>query len=268
MAQPNPRALDRGSIEALVSEGGGIASPSLKVLWLPLFQEDGSVETVVVCHLVFIRAGGFMVLLPAHDEAFRFLEAIAGLADDLVEPPAFHSVSVSLTTARGRALGSVDAELVDVPWAGAECFAQSMPVRYSEIIISLASSSLRSVSSGWRSGQARCSVSPSSGERLDCPVNDRRHRHRVPDCDGRSFRGATGEEAHPSVDGEPVEDGRVQLLARIAALEAQLRQGNRVPLLPRTRPAPPPTAIPPSAAGRGRPLFQDPGSGGQMSAQD
>lgn len=262
MANPNLRALDRGAIEALALESGGGASRSLKNVWLPLTEEDGTVQTVIVCQLVFVRAGGFMILMPPTEEGRHFLETLGGPEDqELEEPPAFHTVRFLLVSNRGRSLGNVEGELVDVPWAGASCFAQSVPVR---------SAALRALEYvQWEhdgtSGRPDAASVRAVAHEWILQFMETEVAIEYQTATEGDQAGLAEEAAQPSIDGEPVDDDRLQLLARIAALEAQLNQGNRQSPVPKLPGAPQPS---PAPAGRGRALFQEGLTTPQLTAQD
>ena len=81
---------------------------------LPKDEEHPDVVSVAAAFLVYIRSGGFMVVVPP-DEGVRL--ALARLEDPASDSPvALHSGEVALESSRGRSVGVGDVELVDLPW--------------------------------------------------------------------------------------------------------------------------------------------------------
>ena len=98
-----------GRALAPVSSGRALA-PVL----LPLDDDAEPGNSVLVTgFLVYVRQGGFMVILPKSDVVEEALQSLAVLAE--TDVPAFHEVSVELETVRGRPLGSGEGMLVDLP---------------------------------------------------------------------------------------------------------------------------------------------------------
>lgn len=107
------RMLSRESALELVETSAN--SKGLAILVLPCFgaEGDGTITSFIVGHMVYARAGGFLLIFPAGDEV---REALAGLEPaDGSEGPAVQECEVEVETPRGRHLGSVQAVLVDIP---------------------------------------------------------------------------------------------------------------------------------------------------------
>ena len=76
-------------------------------------EEDDQATRFIMGHMVYSRAGGFLLVFPSSDEVREALVDLQPTDDS--EGPAVHECDVELETARGRALGSTLALLVDVP---------------------------------------------------------------------------------------------------------------------------------------------------------
>ncbi|CAL1141926.1 unnamed protein product [Cladocopium goreaui] len=124
------RSLRAGSSGAMAAGAGGLAQADVEArvaevrakglipaLQFSAIAEDGTILWKSQAYVVRYRAGDFMFLVPGEAEVVEFFE-IAGPFDFY----AYHQTTVQVETARGRALGSVDAVLVDCPWAALPFF--------------------------------------------------------------------------------------------------------------------------------------------------
>ena len=92
-------------------------SKGLAIVVLPHYgaEADESSVRFLMGHMVYSRAGGFLLVFPSSDEV---REALVDLEPpDEREGPAVHECEVDIETARGRALGTAMALLVDIPMA-------------------------------------------------------------------------------------------------------------------------------------------------------
>lgn len=98
-------------LEAKSQSGRALGS-----LLLPLDAASGSTtcSRLSVAHLVYVRAGGFLIAVPADAEVHKCLEELdpSGSTDEA----AFYLCSVDCETIRGAPCGASDIELVDLPW--------------------------------------------------------------------------------------------------------------------------------------------------------
>ena len=101
-------------MESLASKATGSRALAGMYLVLPKDEEHPDVVVVAAAFLVYVRSGGFMVVVPP-DEGVRL--ALARLEDPVSDAPvALHSGEVALESSRGRSVGVGDVELVDLPW--------------------------------------------------------------------------------------------------------------------------------------------------------
>ena len=108
------RPLVRKDVESLASKATGSRALAGMYLVLPKDEEHPDVVSVAAAFLVYVRSGGFMVVVPP-DEGVRL--ALARLEDPVSDAPvALHSGEVALESSRGRSVGVGDVELVDLPW--------------------------------------------------------------------------------------------------------------------------------------------------------
>lgn len=108
------RPLVRKDVESLASKATGSRALAGMYLVLPRDEEHPDVVSVAAAFLVYVRSGGFMVVVPP-DEGVRL--ALARLEDPVSDAPvALHSGEVALESSRGRSVGVGDVELVDLPW--------------------------------------------------------------------------------------------------------------------------------------------------------
>jgi len=114
--------LAQADIEARVVEAR--AKGLLPALHFSATAVDGTVLWKAQAYVVRYRAGGFMVLVPGDAEVADFFE-MAGPFDFY----AHHQTSVQMENARGRALGTVDAVLVDCPWSALQFFKRASSLR-------------------------------------------------------------------------------------------------------------------------------------------
>lgn len=112
--------LAQGDVESLVEKSAtGRALPQVV---LPLLETSGSdeVSRICVCTLIYVRSGGFMLIVPDEAEVTDYLTALGSEGDG--DGAAFHSCSVEVETARGQTLGVADVCLVDLPWDAVSAF--------------------------------------------------------------------------------------------------------------------------------------------------
>ena len=108
------RPLVRKDVESLASKATGSRALAGMYLVLPKDEEHPDVVSVAAAFLVYVRSGGFMVVVPP-DEGVRL--ALARLEDPASDAPvALHSGEVALESSRSRSVGVGDVELVDLPW--------------------------------------------------------------------------------------------------------------------------------------------------------
>ena len=108
-------ALNEGVVAGMVEAVRPERPTSMTALWLVVESSaSGVIQKAVVGYPVYHRAGGFMVACPCVDEVPTFLDAVNGGGDG---DGILHRVELDLVTNRGRALGSAEGYLLDLPWS-------------------------------------------------------------------------------------------------------------------------------------------------------
>lgn len=108
--------LTRTQAEAAASEVNEEQPLSLAGLWLDLGTTDKEPpkRCLGIVFLVLVREGGFMLLMPQGED---FMNKVESINENLSSEPAFSHGEVALVTVRSRAIGTVGATLVDLPWS-------------------------------------------------------------------------------------------------------------------------------------------------------
>ncbi len=121
------RMLSRESgVELAVSSAN---SRSLAIVVLPHGSSEGDdgVHGFILGHMVYSRAGGFLIILPSSELVRDVLVDLQ--PDENLEGPATHECEVDVETVRGRPLGATQAYLVDIPTALINRFCSSATAR-------------------------------------------------------------------------------------------------------------------------------------------
>lgn len=87
-------------------------------------EPDGGTD-LVLCYLIFVRAGGMMLAIPKSDFVHATIQDSEASSEGA---PEFSTVVVDMESSRGRRLGSSEVELVDLPWAFAPMFLVSSKI--------------------------------------------------------------------------------------------------------------------------------------------
>lgn len=113
------RPLSQEAVEELVATSS--QNKFLPTIVLPSGAGDSSsVDNVTIVAVVYIRLGGFLILVPSDPGVHACL---LGLELELgLDPAAFHPCSVTLISGRGNEIGIADVELVDLPWGAVSAF--------------------------------------------------------------------------------------------------------------------------------------------------
>lgn len=104
-------ALTEDSVRQLVESSSG--SRNLPRVFLPL-EEDGDGLELVVGYLVYVRNGGFMLVLPSNAVVGQTLDSLS--SEQGVALPAHFSGECAVETLRSRSMGDTSVQLVDLPW--------------------------------------------------------------------------------------------------------------------------------------------------------
>ena len=104
--------LTEDSVRQLIGAAG--ADRALPRVFLPLENRGPDHLQVAVGFLVYVRSGGFMVVLPSNELVTQRLASLSAECD--AEAPAAYAGEVSLETLRGRLQGEGSVQLVDVSW--------------------------------------------------------------------------------------------------------------------------------------------------------
>lgn len=118
MATRTLKPLSSESAIALANRAAAGRALGIVLLRLP---EDAAEDAfnVVVCGLVFVRQGGFMVTTPPDEEVKSIIE-VMGSEHEIA--PLFHAGQVECETTRGKNMGTFPCLLVDFPWEMVEHF--------------------------------------------------------------------------------------------------------------------------------------------------
>lgn len=113
--------LDQQSLVELAQKSS--SSKVLSRVHFPLAEASGADSAVVaVCHVVYVRQGGFMLVIPDTDQVRQTISDLGTEPDDKA---ASYEGLVEVTTSRGRSLGFAKILLVDFPWVLAGAFTKS-----------------------------------------------------------------------------------------------------------------------------------------------
>lgn len=128
MASRAPTVRAAFNVESLKDLAGSDAGASIPGVHVPIKGAELPDPNLFWAGLVRMRENGFMLVVPTEELVHQ---AILDLqpADVVDEPPVFFQGSVTLVNTRGRELGTVDAELVDLPWAYAPLLFPAMQFR-------------------------------------------------------------------------------------------------------------------------------------------
>lgn len=128
MAHRGLKALSAESAVELANRSASGRALSTVVLGLPA-PEDGGEEdapNIALGYLVYVRQGGFLVVLPVAEEIRSCLDN-HGL--QVSSAPAYKTGELDIETARGRGLGREQVDMVDMSWSFIGLFAASTGVR-------------------------------------------------------------------------------------------------------------------------------------------
>ncbi len=249
--------LSREEVEGLASQVAASRTTSLPGLWLPFHVEGEEVDTIGVCYLIYVRAGGFMIILP-RAEVFQEQMSIVDQAG--TEAVAYKEVRVNGATFRGRVLRQVDALLADLPWSGVGSFFQAQVIRTAVL------KNLNYVQ--FEVDGVPCRVSAASA----LEAADEWIQHGMDSEVAQDYY--TGTEVEPELievkpgaaEGDPVDPEVVtRLLERVAELEGALKQKSPTPLGAKTAPKASAAAPAPEAT---QGLFAGKAAGGELQEAD
>ena len=128
MAHRGLKALSAESAVELANRSASGRALSTVVLGLPA-PEDGGEEdapNIALGYLVYVRQGGFLVVLPVAEEIRSCLDN-HGL--QVSSAPAYKTGELDIETARGRGLGREQVDMVDMSWSFIGLFAASTALR-------------------------------------------------------------------------------------------------------------------------------------------
>lgn len=128
MAHRGLKALSAESAVELANRSATGKALATVVLGLPSPEqgEDDDSPNVALGYLVYVRQGGFLVVLPVTEEIRNCLDA-HGL--QVGSAPAYKSGELDIETPRGRILGRESVDLVDLSWAFIGLFAGAAALR-------------------------------------------------------------------------------------------------------------------------------------------
>ena len=113
-----PSQMNESGLRALFEALG--PTGALPGILLVLPQRADGMGVRVAGHLVKIRAGGFLVVLPNVEEVDAFLRELSG--EEGADGAIIHLAELELETTRGRPLGAGSCLLFDLTWEMAKWF--------------------------------------------------------------------------------------------------------------------------------------------------
>ena len=96
------KALSVESATALANRAAAGRALGVVLLFLPEAEEDQDAYTMVVCGIIYVRQGGFMVVMPM-DETVK--ETVLAMSQSEDEEPAFFQGRVVVETPRSKHMG-------------------------------------------------------------------------------------------------------------------------------------------------------------------
>lgn len=122
------KALSVESATALANRAAAGRALGVVLLFLPEAEgeEDQDAFTMVVCGIIYVRQGGFMVVMPM-DETVK--ETVLAMSQSEDEEPAFFQGRVVVETPRSKHMGEADCYLVDFPWPWVQHFVAGSSAR-------------------------------------------------------------------------------------------------------------------------------------------
>ena len=123
-------ALSVEGATALVNRAAAGRALGVVLMFLPETEEDPEAYTMVVCGMIYVRQGGFMVVMP-FDETVR--ETVLSMSQMETEEPAFFHGTVGVETPRNKKMGEAECYLVDFPWGWVKHFVGSSSVRSGDL---------------------------------------------------------------------------------------------------------------------------------------
>ena len=127
------RAVNALSVEgatALVNRAAAGRALGVVLMFLPETEEDPEAYTMVVCGMIYVRQGGFMVVMPFDETVRETVLSMSQMEDD--EPAFFHG-NVGVETPRNKKMGEAECYLVDFPWSWVKHFVGSSSVRSGDL---------------------------------------------------------------------------------------------------------------------------------------
>lgn len=120
------KALSVESATALANRAAAGRALGVVLLFLPEAEEDPDAFSMVVCGIIYVRQGGFMVVMP-FDESVK--ETVIAMSQSEDDEPAFFQGRVVVETPRSKNMGEADCYLVDFPWSWVQHFVAGSSAR-------------------------------------------------------------------------------------------------------------------------------------------
>ena len=213
-------AQSQESLSRLLSEEATAAT--VPCVHVPIAEAQLPDPNLVLAGLVTIRENGFMLVIPHTEVSHQAVEALEPI--DAGEGPLFYQGTVTLANTRGKAVGPSMVELVDLPWAYAECIFNSMQFR------GAAAQQFKVLGFATQDGKAGKPLRESARELSTLWIGEM-------DADtAQEYISAAEAPMDPGLDGDPVEeeDEVAKLQEQVRQLQQELQQRSRttVPLMP------------------------------------
>lgn len=124
------KALSVEGATALVNRAAAGRAFGVVLMNLPDSEDDPEGFTMVVCGMIYVRQGGFMVVMP-FDETVKEIVLAMSLEED--SEPVFQPGQVGVETPRGKSMGEAECYLVDFPWAWVKHFVAGSSARSGDL---------------------------------------------------------------------------------------------------------------------------------------
>lgn len=124
------KALSVEGATALVNRAAAGRALGVVLMNLPDSEDDPEGFTMVVCGMIYVRQGGFMVVM-AFDETVKEIVLAMSLEED--GEPVFQPRQVGVETPQIRNMGEAECYLVDFPWAWVKHFVAGSSARSGDL---------------------------------------------------------------------------------------------------------------------------------------
>ena len=143
MAHRGLKALSAESAGDLANKASVGRALATVVLGLPDAEEgvEEGTHNIAMGYLVYVRQGGFLVVLPCSEEVRLCLDTHG---EEISSAPAYRVGELDIETPRGRPLGREDVDMVDLSWDFIHCLQEHQHFEVSKELEQCSSSFMES----------------------------------------------------------------------------------------------------------------------------